>query len=95
MHDALDRGRALPMALALLAALAGAAVATGSIGVSPGEPGRTVEVEARCPTFSWAATPGARGSELVVLRLPAARAEPRGSPNDAHVLSEPRNPVRE
>jgi hypothetical protein len=72
MHHAPRLARGIAPALALAAALATAASTPRSTGVSPGELGRLVETEARCPTFSWAVTSGARGSELVVLRLPAA-----------------------
>lgn len=38
--------------------------------VSPGATDRLTGVEARCPTFSWQATPGAVAYEVVVYRLP-------------------------
>ena len=45
--------------------------------VSPGAPGAGGIVDARCPTFSWAGVPGARGYLLAVFHLPdQAGAEP-------------------
>jgi hypothetical protein len=45
--------------------------------VSPGAPAGGAVAEARCPTFSWAGAPWARGYELAVLRVAEARgAEP-------------------
>ncbi len=37
--------------------------------VSPGDPEKLVLVEARCPTFSWAAVDGAESHELVVYEV--------------------------
>ncbi|MEO8195247.1 MAG: hypothetical protein ABI689_00850 [Thermoanaerobaculia bacterium] len=59
----------LAATLALGAALPAAIAASELPTVSPGEIGRVVEIEARCPTFSWAATSAVSGSELVLYRL--------------------------
>jgi hypothetical protein len=42
-----------------------------AVSVSPGEESRVVQVENRCPTFSWAAAAEATGYELIIYELPA------------------------
>ena len=41
----------------------------GTQGVSPGAIERITQVEAKCPTFSWQASPTAEGYEIVVYQL--------------------------
>ena len=63
--------------------------------VSPGAQSAGVVAEARCPTFSWAGVPGARGYELAVFRVSdAPGAQPvlvtRASvPGDARAFTPP------
>jgi hypothetical protein len=49
--------------------------ADGPEGVSPGGVDRIARTQSTCPTFSWQATPGAAGYEIVVYRIGAAAAE--------------------
>ncbi len=68
--------RTMVLAFAAVAPL-GAGVATAGrtpLAVSPGDPEGMALVEARCPTFSWAAFDGAEGYDLVVYA-----AEPQGT----------------
>lgn len=73
-------------ALTIVAGLVTASAAGVGGGVSPGEPDRFAVVEARCPTFSWEASPGADAFELVAFALP-----PGLEPNqvaDEHLTAE-------
>lgn len=69
------------MTLYLVGAVLGVSLASAGrtpLAVSPGDPDEFVLVEARCPTFSWAAVDGAEGYELVVYQVleDAAQSEP-------------------
>ena len=58
--------------LFLVGMLIGASLASASqvsLAVSPGDPESLVLIEARCPTFSWAAVEGAESYELVAYRI--------------------------
>lgn len=52
-----------------LASLIAAAAFGAADGVSPGEVDQLVDVESRCPTFSWRALGAARGYELVAYEI--------------------------
>mgnify|MGYP001822187003 CR=1 FL=1 len=54
----------------LSVALGGAAVAETPQGVSPGAVERSIEVEARCPAFSWVLVPDAEHYDIIAYRLP-------------------------
>ncbi|MGE0640393.1 MAG: hypothetical protein AB7P46_08950 [Thermoanaerobaculia bacterium] len=69
----------LPLVV-LVTLLAASAIRAQPISVSPGVPGRVVEIELRCPTFSWAATKGASGYEFILFRLPAESDRDRAEP---------------
>jgi hypothetical protein len=58
------------MTFLLIVAVAGVAVARAPEGVSPGAIDRYIEVEARCPAFSWGLVPDAEGYVIIVYRLP-------------------------
>ena len=47
----------------------GSFATTVPVTVSPGGAEALAPVESRCPTFSWSATSGAKGYELVVYRI--------------------------
>ena len=59
----------LTVALGLLAVVPQATAGRTPIAVSPGGTDGFLEVESRCPTFSWSEVPGASGYELVVYRV--------------------------
>lgn len=67
--DLAFRAAGLALATALLAGLTAPAARAELVAVSPGERDRAVEATSACPTFSWSASPGATGYELVALRL--------------------------
>jgi len=62
--------RVVTVLFALSFVLGGTATAKTPEGVSPGAIDRAIEVEARCPTFSWGLVPDAEHYDIVAYRLP-------------------------
>ncbi len=60
----------------VLAMWGAAALASPPVAVSPGAGEEVVQVEGRCPTFSWSLVPGAVGHRLQVYRVDERAAEP-------------------
>lgn len=60
------------MVVALGWSVAPLGAVSAPVTVSPGSAREVIQVEARCPAFSWGAVERAGGYELVVYRLPQA-----------------------